>query len=432
MSEADSGYRPRKQFIKFHRRTQRFACLVCHRGAGKTVASVNDLNRAALDAPTGSKFAYIAPFLKQAKAVAWGYLREASNPLARLGVTANESELRVDYGRGRSLRLYGADNPDAIRGNHFHGIIADEFADWDPSVWPLVVRPALSVHEGGAVFIGTPKGHNSFYQVWKDAQGKEDWFTLMLKATDSGLLTEAELQSAKESLTEDQFAQEYECSFEAAIAGAYYAKQIARAKEEKRITGVPYEASSLVWTAWDLGMSDATAIWFAQVIGKEVHIIDYYEASGNDLAHYVNFLRSKPYAYASHLLPHDAQARSLETGRTRVETLESLGLFGIRVLPQQRIEDGINAARLLLPKCWFDAKKCERGIEALTLYRAGTDKRHVDPFTKQPVLTGHPVHDWTSHAADAFRYLALGIDDKGVLSKFQKPIDYGKMKLSIA
>jgi hypothetical protein len=172
-----------------------------------------------------------------------------------------------------------------------------------------------------------------------------------------------------------------------------------------------------VYTAWDLGISDATAIWFAQTVGKEVRIIDYYEASGADLAHYVGVLRSKPYVYGNHIVPHDSQARELGTGKTRLEVLESLGMRPITVAPMHRVEDGINAVRTFLPKCWFDEKKCARGIDALKLYRAEYDD-------KNQTLKPRPVHDWTSHGADAFRYLAMTLDSRVVNTGFNKPINY--------
>ena len=215
--------------------------------------------------------------------------------------------------------------------------------------------------------------------------------------------------------------------FRGPILGAYYAKAMEESRNAGRITSVPYDPAVPVWTAWDLGFSDATAIWFAQVVGREIHVIDYYEASGVALGHYVRELRSRPFVYARHILPHDAEAKELGSGKSRTDTLQSLGLFDTTILPQHRVEDGINAVRMLLPRCWFDAKKCERGIEALTLYRADTDKRFIDPNTKQPLLKAKAVHDWTSHAADAFRYLAEGIDDKGFYAKFNQPIVYPKM-----
>src|SRR5207302_6738282 len=132
---------------------------------------------------------------------------------------------------------------------------------------------------------------------------------------------------------------------------------------------------ALVWTAWDLGIRDATAIWFAQMVGREIRIIDYYEASGVDLGHYARELMAKPYAYAGHIVPHDAQAKELGTGKSRLEVLASLGLKNLTLAPLHRIEDGINAVRMLVPRCWFDAARCARGIEALRLYRAEYDDR---------------------------------------------------------
>jgi phage terminase large subunit len=426
-------YKPRSAFEPFHARKQRFAALVCHRRAGKTVASVNDLQDAAVRCKhERPRFGYVAPFLKQAKGVAWDHLRAAASSFGPDGHTVNEAELRIDYHTNNSrLQLYGADNPDAMRGLGFDGVVLDEYADFDPRVWPEIVRPTLSSRKGWAAFIGTPRGHNAFYEIVRDARNNpEEWFSLTLKASESGILTEDELESIKLTQTEDQYQQEYECSFEAAIHGAYYAHLITRAKEEGRIMGVPYDPSALVWTAWDLGIEDATAIWFAQVIGREIHLIDYYEARGMDLGAYVAVLRDKPYVYDTHLLPHDSQARELGTGKTRHETLQGLGLNNTRVVPQHRVEDGINAVRLLLPKCYFDAVRCERPLEALTLYRADVDKRYIDPVTKQPLLKGTAVHDWTSHCADAMRYLAMGIDDKGISAAFNRKIEYPNLGLA--
>jgi len=410
------NYQPRPWFRSFHDRKQRFACLVCHRRAGKTVACVHELQRAALRSNLErARFAYIGPTYTQTKAVAWDYLLEAASPIMAFGAKANSSELRVDYPNGSQVRLFGADNYETLRGLRFDGVVLDEYANFDPRAWPEVISPTLADRRGFAVFIGTPKGHNQFFDIWSQAQNKADWFTLMLKASDTvpqndrlsedeaaarGLLTSSELKRERENKSDEQYAQEYEVSFEAAIVGAYYGKQMARAQEEKRVTGVPYEASALVWTAWDLGIGDSTAIWFAQRVGQEIHLIDYYESSGQDLAHYVGMLKDKPYAYAGHIVPHDAQARELGTGKSRLEVLESLGLRNVRVAARHSVEDGINAARVLLPKCWFDIVKCARGIEALTLYRADWNE-------KLGTIMSRPVHDWTSHASDAFRYLAM-------------------------
>jgi phage terminase large subunit len=415
MTTIDLGYRARPQFEPFHRRTERFSCIVAHRRAGKTVACVNDLQDGALRCPNvRPRFAYLSPYLKQSKTVAWDYLRAAMSPLRSLGAEVNESELRVDYHNGGQVRLYGADNADALRGIYLDGVVLDEFADMDPRVWAEVIRPALADRQGWAVFIGTPKGRNVFYDMWKRSQEEENWFSLMLKASESGLIADSELALARRDLSEDQYAQEFECSFDAAIVGAYYGKLMQQAEADGRITGVPYEPASQVWTAWDLGIRDSTAIWFAQVVGREIRIIDYYEASGVDLEHYVREIANRPYSYGGHFVPHDAQAKELGTGKTRLEVLESLGLKNVTVAPMHRVEDGINAVRVMLPKCWFDAKKCERGIEAMKLYRSEFDD-------KLQALRPRPVHDWASHGADAFRYLAMGLDDAVAPARSEAP-----------
>ena len=413
-------YRPRTQFDTFRNRIRRFACIVTHRRAGKTVACIHELQREALRSRrVRPRFAYLSPFLKQSKAVAWDYLRHAMSPVRMSGATAHESELRVDYPNGGQVRLYGADNPDALRGIYLDGIVLDEYADMDPRVWSEIIRPALADRQGWAVFIGTPKGRNAFFELWRRSQSAESWFSLMLKASDTGLIPNGELALARRELSEEQYAQEFECSFDAAIVGAYYGKLMAQAEQDKRIASVPHDPAALVWTSWDLGIRDATAIWFAQVIGREIRIIDYYEASGLDLGHYVRELNLRPYVYAGHIVPHDAQAKELGTGKSRLELLENLGLKHLTFAPLHRIEDGINAVRVFLPKCWFDEKRCARGIDALKLYRAAYDD-------KLQALRPHPVHDWTSHAADSFRYLALTLDRRAVQRDFHRRIEYAQ------
>ena len=395
-----------------------------HRRAGKTVACIHDLQRQALRCPrVRPRFAYLSPFLRQSKAVAWDYLRAAMSSARVAGATAHESELRVDYPGGAQVRLYGADNPDAMRGVYFDGIVLDEYADMDPRVWSEIIRPALADRRGWAVFIGTPRGRNAFFELWRRSQTEEGWFSMMLKASQSGLIPDSELELARRDLTEEQYAQEFECSFDAAVVGAYYGKLMARAEAERRVAGVPYDPAAPVWTAWDLGIRDATAIWFAQVIGREIRIIDYYEASGVDLGHYVREINARPYACAGHIVPHDAQAKELGTGKSRLEVMESLGLRPITLAPLHRVEDGINAVRMFLPECWFDARKCARGIDALKLYRAEYDD-------KLQALRPHPVHDWTSHAADSFRYLALTLDRRTLLSGFHRRIEYVQQGLA--
>lgn len=409
-------YEPRSQFHSFHERSERFACIVAHRRFGKTVGCINDLIRGAMICPKEApRFAYVAPYLKQAKSVAWDYLLKYSYPIP--GVEINHSELRVDYPNGGRVRLFGADNADGMRGLYLDGVVLDEPAQIDPRVWPQILRPALSDRQGWATFIGTPEGHNAFYDVREQARNSKEWFYLELKASETGILPESELQAARQDMTEDQYAQEYECSFEAAIMGAYYGKEMAAAERDKRVEKAPYEPKLQVTTAWDLGIGDSMVIWFVQQLGKEIRIIDYYENNGMGLDHYVKVLRDKPYAYADHLLPHDANVKELGTGVTRLETLRSLGLKAT-VLPIQSVDDGINAVRLMLPRCWFDRQKCAQGIEALKQYRAEYDDR-------LRTLRPRPLHDWASHAADAFRYLAMGLREPASV----KPIAYPKRKV---
>jgi hypothetical protein len=331
------------------------------------------------------------------------------------GVSYNESELRCDLPNGARIRLYGADNPDRLRGLYLDGVILDEYADMRPSLWGEVIRPLLTDRQGWASFIGTPKGHNAFYDVWTKAG--EDWFRLNLKASETGLIAESELIAARSQMTEDQYQQEFECSFEAAIMGAYYGKEMRIAESEQRIIRVPYDPAVEVITAWDLGIGDSTAIWFAQVVGREPRLIDFYENSGAGLDHYMRVLRERPYTYGTHLLPHDAEVTELGTGLSRVEVMKSLGMRSYKIVPKLPIDDGIQAARLFLRRCVFDAGKCAQGIEALKQYRTEYDE-------KMKVFKQKPLHDWSSHAADAFRYLALGINTATPQAAKFQPLKY--------
>lgn len=361
-----------------------------------------DLIDAALrcDKPEG-RFAYVAPTYTQAKDVAWAYLKRFTASLP--GVEQKETELSVVLHNGARIRLYGADNYDRMRGLYFDGVVLDEYGDMDPRAFPEVVRPALADRQGWATFIGTPKGRNAFHRVWTRAQSDPDWYTAALKASETGLVQQEELDSLRKILTPEQYDQEMEVSFDAAIVGAYYGRQMSDAELEKRITGIPHEPVAQVYSAWDLGVSDHTAIWFAQIVGREIRLIDYYEATGQGADHYVSVLRAKPYIYAGHLVPHDAQAREFGTGKTPTEVMQSLGLNPILAVPMHRVEEGINGVRSILSRCWFDATKCAHGIECLKMYRAEWDD-------KNQTLKPKPVHDYASHGADAFRYLAMGLD----------------------
>ena len=400
MTTRTINYRPRKLVKSFHKRDERFAVIVAHRRFGKTVAAINDLIKTALTTNLKNvRVAYIAPYYRQAKAIAWDYLLEYTQDVE--GVVYNVAELRADFPNGARFRLFGADNYDAMRGLYFDSVVLDEPADFPANAWPTVIRPSLADRKGKATFIGTPKGKNDFWEIYNNAKSNPKWYCAMFKADETDILDAQELEEARETMGEDRFAQEFMCSFEAAIQGAYYAVEMKKAKEDNRVTSVPYDPASSVIVSYDLGIGDSTALWFAQFVGQEIHLIDYYENSGVGLDHYAKVLFEKGYHYEAHIMPHDVRVKELGTGKSRLETLENLGIHNIEIAPRLSIDDGIQATRSMLNRCWFDEEKCERGIEALLQYRREFDE-------KLKSWRGRPLHDWTSHGADSFRYLAVG------------------------
>lgn len=397
------NFNARPQFVPYIERTERWAAVVAHRRAGKTVACIMDLVRRAVEHKGREpRFAYVAPTYTQAKDVAWSYLKEYTQAIP--GMEKSESELSVTFPHNKArIRLYGAENYDRIRGLYLDGVVIDESGDIDPRAWPEVIRPALSDRKGWATFIGTPKGRNAFYDVYRQAQGSPDWFSAELRASQTAIIDAAELEDAKRSMTPEQYAQEYECSFQAAIIGAYYGREMQQAEEDGRIGKVPWDRSADVFASWDLGISDSMAIWVGQIVGREWHWIDYYENSNQALDHYVNWLKSRPYTVHQHHLPHDGEARELQTGKSRKQFLEERG-FNVNIVPRHEPMDGIDAARLRFNRMWFDAEKCARGIDCLRMYRADYDE-------KNQVLRTKPLHDWASHGADAFRCGVMGAEE---------------------
>jgi phage terminase large subunit len=406
----EMDYRPRSHFMPLMRATsilsgapprkERWGIAVAHRRAGKTVACINELilSAATCDKPS-PRFAYISPYFSQSKDIAWSYLRNYSAFIP--GVTANESELRVDFphNKGR-VRLYGADNAERLRGIYLDGCVIDEIGDINPRAWSEVIRPALSDREGWCVFIGTPKGMNHFAEMFERAVRDPEWFTLRLPASQTGLLSKAELDDLRKEMSDEEVAAELECSFAASVVGAFYGKEMSKAEDDGRICGVPYEPGVLVDTWFDLGVDDATAVWFTQTVGREIHVIDCFEASGEGLPFYARMLKEKPYDYGTHNAPHDISVRELGSGKSRIETAASLGI-NFEKVPNIPRADGIDAARMFISRCWFDRNKTEQGRLALTSYRKVYDE-------KRKVFQAAPKHDWASNFADAFRYLAVG------------------------
>jgi len=417
--EHEIDYWPRKVFWDFHTRQQRWAVIVAHRRCGKTVACINDLLlRAINEGKDNARYAYIAPYYAQAKSIAWDYLMRYSEPVR---VNHNISELWVELMNGSRIRLFGGDSPDSLRGNYLDGVIIDEMADTKPSLWGEVIRPLLSDRRGWAVFIGTPKGHNTFYDIYQYATlNPNEWYSKTLRASQTKIIAQEELDDALKLMTVDQYQQEFECSFEAAILGAIYGTEMRLLTDAGRIDKVECDTLFPVHTAWDLGFNDATAIWWYQVVHGEIRVLDYHEAHGQPIIYYANQIKERPYEYGTHWLPHDARAKTLASGgKSIIEQLmdklplKSGNLF--KIVPNLSLQDGIQATRMALSRTWFDAMKCSEGIECLRQYQ-----REYDEDKK--VFRDKPRHDWTSHGADAFRMLSVAWRDEAEIAKQNAPI----------
>lgn len=401
----DLKYEPRDPFIPFHQRTQRFSAMCCHRRAGKTVACVNDLVlRAIYCNKKRPKFAYVGPFRQQAKEIAWEYLKEATDGF-RKG-QPRESDLRITLINGATIQIYGADNADALRGLYFDGIICDEYGDWRPSIWGEIILPTLMDRRGWAAFIGTMKGKNHFYKRLEKSKADPTHFYFELKASESGLLSEDDLLEMRKEMTEAQYRQEMECDPNAAILGTYYSDIINQMELDGRIGDYAINPDEMVHVSADLGFTDSTAFWFWQIDHQGPILIDYHEADSQPLDYYFNMLDDKGYQYADIWLPHDAKAKSFQTGRSTIEQFLDRK-YPCKPVPKLAVQHGIDASRLILPKCRIDKTRCENGIEALRAYR-----RQYNEKTQQ--FANAPLHDWSSNGSDGFRYFALVTDDRAL------------------
>jgi hypothetical protein len=408
----DLKYRPREPQLQIHKavNNNRFTVVVAHRRMGKTVSAILHLINAALnnDQPN-PRYAYIAPTYAQAKRVAFDYLVEYTRPL---GAKVNIAELRVDF-LGRRISLYGSENGDSLRGQYFDGVVLDEIGDQNPKIWNEILRPALADRKGWCLFIGTPKGNNHFADFKDRALKGDGWKFLEFKASETGILDPKELADAKAEMGDDKYRQEFECSFDAPVEGAYYGQLLNEADEQKRVTTIPKDKLARLVCSWDLGVSDSTCIWVAQIVGKEVQLIDATENHGVGLDYYVSWLRERGYDKAQQILPHDVRVREMSSGKSRQEVLMEAGL-DVTIAPSLSVADGIQAVRRLLPRCWFDAEGTKQGLSALRNYRRVFDE-------KRNVFFDTPLHDWASHYADSFRYLAIGLNE--VDSDWGKPIN---------
>jgi phage terminase large subunit len=402
MAEIVIPYKPRPQQLVLHEAMDenRFVVGVMHRRFGKTVCAINQLIKKAIECELPDpRFCYVAPTYTQAKRIAFDYLVKFTRPL---GATVNISELRVDFW-GRRISLHGADNPDSLRGTYYDGCVLDEVGDMNPKVWNEVLRPSLSDRLGWCLFIGTPKGMNHFAEFRDRAEETEGWKLIEFKASQTGIIPESELNAARAEMGEDKYQQEFECNFNSAVEGAYYGQIVNDLEEKNRITTIDRDDLCKSYVAWDLGMGDSTCLWVAQLVGKEVRLIDFVENNGVGLDWYVNWLKENRYERFDQYLPHDVAVRELGTGKSRQEVLQEAGLE-ITVAPRLSVADGIQAVRRLLPRCWFDKDKTKQGINALRNYRREYNE-------KQNVYYEKPLHDWCSHAADSFRYLAITLDE---------------------
>jgi hypothetical protein len=370
------------------------------------VATINDaIKRAILCTKKEPRFAYVAPYYAQAKDIVWSYLRHYAGAFPDLRVS--ESELYVEFPHnGARLRLYGADNADRMRGIYLDGAVIDEPADMNPRAWPEIIRPALADREGWATFIGTPKGKDAFHKIHENAKQDAEWFSLVLRASETNVLPSAELGDARRGMSEEQYQREFEVNFDAPVPGAYYAREMMQIRAQKRRCPVPPEGGAPTYTFWDLGVDDCTAITFLQFEGREVRVVDAIEGKDEGLAYYVELLRERAktmgYKFAGHFFPHDGNKRDFQTGVTAVQAAARMGL-SVELIPLTGLGAGIESVRKLLPRCVFDATRTQGLVAALEAYT----KEYVED---RGVYREKPLHNWASHFADSFRYAAVAIE----------------------
>ncbi len=396
-------YTPRPWFKAFHARNQRWAILVKHRRAGKTVAAVRDLIEKAIYNPRPNpRYGYVAPLYNQAKQIAWQYLKDYT---ANIASKVSESGLFVELNLPSRPRitLFGADNPDSFRGLYFDGIVLDEYGNMRPSIFTEVLLPALIDRRGWAVFMGTPNGPNHFRDLWYEHEKDDDWFHSLATVVDTKVISEEELGMMRKLMSEEEFEQEMMCSFEASTRGAIFAREIKEAAEEGRVTSIEVDKGQPLHFVLDLGYADDTAIWCWQNRPDGYALVRTMSANTRPVKFYTDLIK----AVCNDLsvprgevwLPHDARAKTLATKRSVVEQFIDEKIRP-RIVPNLDLQDGIQAARLVFGSSWFDETGCRDGILALKSYRREWDEDNKTFREK-------PVHDWASHYGDAFRYFAL-------------------------
>jgi hypothetical protein len=383
---------------------KRLLC-VWHRRAGKDKTLINIVAKKMFE-KIGAYY-YFFPTYNQGKKILWnGIDKDGFKFLDHIPKSlrkrTDQGEMLIETINGSIFQIVGTDNVDSIVGTNPIGCVFSEYALQDPIAWGYI-RPILLENGGWAIFNYTSRGRNHGYTLLEYAKKTKDWFISILPATETNVFTPEQLESERlQYIAEDgddlRFRQEYLCSFDGAVQGSYYGKIIQTLDDGGRISDIPIEDSP-VNTYWDLGVGDSTAIWFTQQFGNEIRVIDYYETNGEGLAHYAKVLQDKGYIYKSHFAPHDIQVRELGSGVARIDTAAKLGI-NFQIVPGIPIDDGIQASRVILRRCWFHKTNCARGLDELMNYHKEFDE-------KNKVYKNRPAHDWSSHGADAFRMLAI-------------------------
>jgi hypothetical protein len=381
------------------------AVIVWHRRAGKDISLLNIVVKSAIKR-VGAYY-YFFPTYKQGKKILWkGMTKEGRRFLSYIPVSLisniNNTDMTIELKNGSLIQVIGTDNIDSIVGTNPVGCVFSEYALQNPRAWDMM-RPILAENGGWAIFDFTPRSENHGYKIYQMAKKNKKWFSSLLTVDDTGAIDPEVIEEERNSgMSEDLILQEYYCSFKTPIQGSYYTKEIKYLEENNRIIEKVYDKELKVHTAWDLGIADSTSIWFFQVYKDEVRIIDHYENSGEGLGHYIEICKNKGYDYGRMVAPHDIKVRELNTGESRIEYARKHGV-DFDIAPKLSFMDGIESVRRLLRKCYFDKNKCEYGLNALKSY-------HKEYNEKKKIFRTIPDHDWSSHAADAFRYLAVSLN----------------------
>ena len=388
------------------RRAGKRAAIVWHRRTGKDKTCFAQEIVPAMFERVGV-YHYYFPTMADGRRILWNGIDKAGFPLLdhfpkELIAKKLDQDMSIKARNGSLFQIVGSDRVESV-GTNPVGCVFSEFSKQNPRWWDLV-RPILAENEGWAIFNWTPRGKNHAYRLDRMARNNPKWFYELLTADDTHAISQEAIDEDRASgMSEEMIQQEYYCSYNLGVEGAYYGRIIGRLWDTGQIVNVPIDPNSLVHTVWDLGYGDSTAIWFYQLCGKEVHIIDYYENHGEAMRHYITVLKGKGYDYGTHYAPHDIKQGSLATGETLLETAKKLGIVFYTLEREKMVDDGIERTRGIFHKCWFDEERCLRGIDALENY-------HADYREKHDIYSTKPVHDWSSHGADAFRYLSMAVN----------------------